>query len=270
MEDEPPRYHDVARSGPTSATSLKDTTRPIPENDSSDYTLLSFSGTDRIRLIRFPEELVTLVSETLRTVWPKGVQDVRRRNEYVEVKLRGNPLSYSQDEEKIALRQTVLKILETLAKAGWYVLPGAGGLRRLRSSGGVGERDSLVFQRWQQQQQNHLSWICVSFDSDDLIHLIDAPFELARSVIDMFGDKVERCNQDLVSGNFEIKLRGGPWSRSSTDGVVQGRLILLDVLGSLQGQGYALSANLDLDGGNGGSSYKSSGDIWFCCRCEAC
>ncbi|PYI01618.1 hypothetical protein BO78DRAFT_353282 [Aspergillus sclerotiicarbonarius CBS 121057] len=269
MEDELPCYHDATGSGPISTTHLKDTKRPILQDDSTDYALLSFSGSDRIRLIRFPDDLVTLVSETLRTVWSKGIQDVRRRNEYVELKLRGNPLSYSQDEEKIAIRKSVLGILQTLAKAGWYVLPGAGGLGKMRSSGGTGEKDSLVIQR-QQQQQNHLSWLCVSFDSDDLIHLIDAPFELARSVIDIFGDKVERCNQDLVSGNFEIKLRGDPWSRSSTDGAVQGRLMILDVLRCLQGQGYALVANLDLDGGNGGSSYRSSGEIWFCCRCEAC
>lgn len=101
------------------------------------------------------------------------------------------------------------------------------------------------------------------------MHLIDAPLQLARSVIDMFGDKVERCNQDLVSGNFELKLRGNPWSRSSTDGAVQGRLILLDVLRCLQGHGYALSASLNLDDGDGGSLYHSSGGIWFCCRCEA-
>ncbi|PWY76019.1 hypothetical protein BO94DRAFT_499347 [Aspergillus sclerotioniger CBS 115572] len=265
MEDEPPCYHDATRFGPASTTPLKDTQRPILENNSNEYALVSFSGTDRIRLVRFPDDLVTVVSETLRRIWSKGIQDVRRRNDYVELKLRGNPFAYSQDEEKIAIRKTVLGILETLAQEGWYVLPGAGGLGKMRSSGGSGEKDSLVIQR-QEQPQSHLSWLCVSFDSDDLIHLIDAPFELARSVIDMFGDKVERCNQDLVSGNFEIKLRGNPWTRSSSDGAVQGRLILLDVLRCLQGQAYALSANLDLDGGDGGSLYRSRGEIWFCCR----
>lgn len=70
-----------------------------------------------------------------------------------------------------------------------------------------------------------------------------------------------------MSGIFEIKIKDTPWSNTNrTVGAVQSRLILLDVLQCLHDLGYSLRASLDLGNGQGGSSFESSGEMWFCCR----
>lgn len=115
---------------------------------------------------------------------------------------------------------------------------------------------------FQSQHPEHVSWLCVSFDSDDLIHLINAPRELINSILETFKDKIKKCNQEFISGIFEIQFKDTPWSQSSSK--IQSKLVLLDLLQCLEQQGFSLRATLDLDHGKGGDSYKSSGETWFC------
>lgn len=277
MGDEPPGYHEV--TGSTSATP------PPQEKPSSKYALLSISWTDRIRLMRFPDDPASRVLEILRTSWPKGIQDVKPFDETVEIKLRGNPFAHGMDEEKIAIRKVLLAILETLAKDGWSVMP-AGGLGRIGNHGPHGEKgvsgenqdalitrkflrntdknvDSVVFQ---QQHPQDLSLFCISFDSSNLMHLINAPSHLARSIIDTFGDKIETCNQDLVSNNFEIKFKDNPFAQPTKKGALQARLVVLQMLQCLDENGFKLYTSLDIDNGTGGVKYSSSAEVWFCCH----
>ena len=119
---------------------------------------------------------------------------------------------------------------------------------------------ATVFQRGDPAD---LSWLCISYDSKDLVHLINTPPEMAACFMAVFGDKIERCSHDLVSGIYEVQFKDMPWSSRNR---MASRLIVLDVLRCLDMQGYMLSASLDLDDGNGGSLFKSSGETWFCCR----
>jgi hypothetical protein len=106
----------------------------------------------------------------------------------------------------------------------------------------------------------------MSFDSRDLIHLINAPAQLALAIITAFGDKIETCNQDLVSGNFEIKFRDNIWWQPTKKGAVESRLVILQMLQCLDDNGFKLYTSVDLDNGTGGNVYQSSGEIWYCCQ----
>ncbi|KAE8388467.1 hypothetical protein BDV23DRAFT_159123 [Aspergillus alliaceus] len=262
MNDQPPAYHEAARSSATPAA--VDKKAQLNQNGILPrYALLSISWTDRIRLMRFPEPLVARVTEILEKLWTKGIQNVKSQSEGVEFKLRGTPFSHSGDEEKIAVRKLMLGILDGLAREGWGVHPGAGGLGKIGNYSSLGEKGSVIFQPQQPQQ---LSWLCISFDSQDLIHLMNAPIELAMSLIGVLEERIQTCNQDLVSGTFELKFKKNLWKKSSSEGAVQSRLVALDVLQCLESQGYSLCASVDLDHGDGGDLYQSSADIWFCCR----
>ncbi|KAE8379341.1 hypothetical protein BDV26DRAFT_259602 [Aspergillus bertholletiae] len=262
MRDEPPAYEEAA--GSSSSAIPGDNKRQLQEEDTrSKYGLISISGFDRIRLMRFPESITPLVSETLQKHWPKGLQNVKAYYESTEFKLRGNPFEHGNDDEKVAIRNMMLGLLDALIRAGWGVHPAAGGLGRIGNYKSLGQKDSLIFKR---QDPQELSWMCISFDSDDLIHLINAPSELALSLVATFGDKIKSCNQDLVSGNFEVKFQKNLWSKSSDEGAVLSRVAILDVLQCLESHGFTLCSSLDLDHGNGGEVYKSSGETWFCYR----
>jgi hypothetical protein len=123
--------------------------------------------------------------------------------------------------------------------------------------------DSLIFHH---TEPRAYSWLSISFDSADLLHLINAPTELANALIFSFGERVERCNKDFVSGNFEIKFTGSPWNKPSGKGSVQSRILILDLMQCLEEQGYTMGTSLDIDNGSGGNTYQSYGELWFLYR----
>ncbi|RDW64520.1 uncharacterized protein DSM5745_09931 [Aspergillus mulundensis] len=277
MQDHPPAYTEATAPGrgpgpalartpsstlSTPATpSLSSTPRSIRKGHATSFAMLSLCDSDKLRFIRFPEPLTALASEVLTALWPKGIQTVQKYDESLEFKLKGNPLGYGGDKEKIAIRVTLMGLLDAFAKEGWVVVPSAGGrVSRMGDYKSYGQGDSLIFHR--QQPQVH-SWLCISFDSSDLIHLLNAPTELATSLISSFGDRIEKCNKDFVSGTFELKVRGNPWTRNSGKGAVQSRLLALDLMQILEEQGYSMATALDIDHGDGGSEYESSGEVWF-------
>lgn len=279
MTDHPPQYHEVTAS----------TSTVIPEKipPSANYAMLSFSLTDRIRLMRFPDEIIPYVTEMIGLEWAKGVQEVKPGDDSVEIKLRGNPFGPGQDEEKKATRKLVLSILDKLAKEGWGVIP-AGGVGKIGYYGPHGERGSfsiisitlLFFSRcqrimvltrlgsliFQRQQPQDLSMLCISFDGRDLIHMINAPSQLVQSIINAFDGKIETCNQDLLSGGFEIKFRDNIWWQLSKSGTVESRLTILKMLQCLDESGFRLYTSVDFDNGTGGNVYQLSAEVWYCCR----
>ncbi|KAL4813528.1 hypothetical protein BDW67DRAFT_192816 [Aspergillus spinulosporus] len=250
---------------PTVSISLSSTTTigtyPKGGDTSSSFAMLSLGESDKLRFIRFPDHLIVLASEVITRIWPKGIQKTQNFDECVQFKLKGNPLGYSFDGEKAAIRVTIMGLLNAFAKEGWVVLP-AGRVGRMGrgDSQGYGQHDSLVFHHQNPQSR---SWLCISFDSTDLLHLLNAPAELATSLLAFFGDRIEKCNKDFVSGNFELKFKGSPWTKTGTKGVVQCRLIVLDLMQCLEKQGYTMCTALDIDGGLGGTEYKSNGEAWF-------
>lgn len=84
------------------------------------------------------------------------------------------------------------------------------------------------------------------------MHLINAPPELALSLVAVFGDRIKNCNQDLVTGAFEVKFQSKLWAKYSEEGAVLSRVAILDVLQCLEGQGFTLCSSLDIDYGNRG------------------
>jgi hypothetical protein len=90
--------------------------------------MLSLGDSDKLRFIRFPDHLIVLASEVITGLWPKGIQKTQNFDESVQLKLKGNPLGYSFDGEKAAIRVTIMGLLDAFAKEGWVV---AGKIRRM-------------------------------------------------------------------------------------------------------------------------------------------
>ncbi|KAL2822978.1 hypothetical protein BJX63DRAFT_417378 [Aspergillus granulosus] len=262
MDEEPPNYDEATR--PVQSTGVETSLEGHNNPDEHQFAMISFAWTDRIRLIRFPEPIISLVCEVLRKLWPKGIQKAQEFDESVEIKLRGNPFHHGADDEKLAIRISLMGVLNELAKEGWQMMPGAGGrVTRLGNYAPFGQKETWIFSL---QEPRALSWLCVSFVQADLLHLINASSDLATSIISTFGNKVEKCNQDYVSGSFEVKFRHSPWAQPTPKGSIQSRILALDLAQCLSKQGYQMCTGLDLDGGAGGINYQSTGDVWFWCR----
>lgn len=93
--------------------------------------------------------------------------------------------------------------------------------------------------------------------------MINAPSEIATAIISTFGDRIEKCNKDYISQSFEVKFKQSPWGQPTPKGMIQSRLLALDLIQCLTEQGYTMGTSVDLDSGIGGISYKSTGEVWF-------
>ncbi|KAK9357298.1 hypothetical protein V1504DRAFT_442894 [Lipomyces starkeyi] len=218
--------------------------RALPENDLSlklpttpfrtTFASLSMYMRDRTRLLRFPDRDVTQIQDIIRRAWPRGIQDTRVYDAAKEVKLYGNPWSVSSwRAEKTEARRLLCQILH----------------------------DTLLF-RYQQPPPPSCIWMSILFDRGDLLHLIEAPQDLGRVLVQAYGEKVQIYQ--FKGSVFEIKFRGNPWRAYGTD-TVQTRLILLTILECLEQQGFSLYASIDQDNGPGGDSHSSEADRLFCC-----
>ena len=152
--EEPPAYTEAASTAiltPSSSRTSTLTTTSSPITTSSitqgplrgqdtKFAMLSLSGSDRLRFIRFPEPITALASEIVQGLWPKGIQKVQNYDESLELKLRGNPLGYGYDEEKVAIRVTLMGLLNGFAKEGWRVVPAGGRLGRMGDYGAFGQK----------------------------------------------------------------------------------------------------------------------------------
>jgi hypothetical protein len=69
-----------------------------PSYSSYQHACLTFALTDRLRLCRFPPEIISVVRNIIYTIWSRGVQKEIQELDYYEFKVRGNPWAYSEDE----------------------------------------------------------------------------------------------------------------------------------------------------------------------------
>lgn len=94
--------------------------------------------------------------------------------------------------------------------------------------------------------------------------MINASTELAMTIASTFGDEIEKCNKDFMSGIFELKFKKRPLTGSGEKGRVQEKLIVLDLIQCLTERGYTMCASLDMDIDVKGSVViHRSGDAWF-------
>lgn len=124
-------------------------------------------------------------------------------------------------------------------------------------------QDTLIF-RQQTPPPPPCSWISMSFDRADLMHVFNAPPELNQSFLDAIGLRVQR-SQYLQPKVFEIKFRGYPWTASGTD-TVQQRVFMLNFMECLEQHGFTLYTSMTQDDGPGGDNHSSGADTWYCNR----
>ncbi|KAK9371464.1 uncharacterized protein V1513DRAFT_455682 [Lipomyces chichibuensis] len=246
--------------GDNQSLMLQNYTARTPEQSASatpfrtTFASLSMHMTDRIRLLRFSDRDVTQILNIIRDAWPRGIQDYRDYDAAKEVKLYGNPWSCSAwSDEKTEARRLLCQILRGLFDMGW-ILQASVDISKKKY-----DKDTLLF-RYQQPPPPSCIWISISFNQDDLLHLIDVPEELGRLLVQAYGEKVQ--NYQFKGSVFEIKFRGYPWRPEGTE-TVQTRLILLTLLECLEQQGFSLYACIDQDDAPGKSS---EADTLFCNR----
>ncbi|KAL3708032.1 hypothetical protein TMatcc_006015 [Talaromyces marneffei ATCC 18224] len=258
------------QNAPPFLSSPSSSLQPPPSH--TKLACLSLHMSDRIRLLNFhplnfhPEH-IRIITDVVRANAVKGVQDVRLYDQSTEIKLAGYPWisgGYRPlPEDRVGAIKVMIAMLKTLYDLGWVVQFASDIWRK-----GSLDKDSLIMRYTHNipppRPTSH--WLGVSFDSSNLLSIVNAPPSLGAAVATHFGDDKVSSHKPAFPGEkreyYEIKFRGHPWRPSGTE-AVKSRLLILGLLEVLEEHAFRLYTAIDQ-----GDSEGSGSDTWYCCRDE--
>ena len=168
-------------------------------------------------------------------------------------------------KEAVTSRQLMNRFLAALFAQGWVLNLSTD------ASKSVSDADTLLF-RFQNPVPAPCEWMAISFSNSDNIRFmrdVQQHDGVVDAFINLLADKVQRHNpHEKVPGCYEIKLRGNPW-RASGGETMYARLLLLQLLQTLEQHGWTVYASVDQkyqSGGSNNSSASGDTDTWHCCR----
>lgn len=124
---------------------------PSQYPDTAPVMCLSFSDTDKIRLINAPEDLTNIVREILMSRWYKGVAREERMQTHCiahEFKLNGNPLHGIMTGEALHIRALLCYVLQAFTARGWRYLAAADVSARYHKEGEHGPEYPVDVHSW--------------------------------------------------------------------------------------------------------------------------
>ncbi|KAF8586359.1 hypothetical protein K439DRAFT_1631775 [Ramaria rubella] len=222
------------------------------------HACLTMNMSDRLRLIRFPEEIVCRVRTALDKGWVRGIQNERKYANSHEFKLYGNPWD-GQGSEAISSRIAMMAVLSALYHQGWILVIAADISKKMA------DKDSLIFR--QSPAPTPCEFISLSFNTGDKLRLMgeDIAPEILGTIRMVLGKTVQNEEWKIDHSAYEFKLYGRPWYARS-DIAVKTRVLLLDILDAMVAYGYDVYASVDLSTGKGERGRDT--DSWFLKRAK--
>ena len=143
----------------------------IPEGQSPpEQFTISFNSSDLLRVIGAPDDFVSVIRSTIRSVWPKGIEEESRYADSWQFKLRGSPWCAS-GSKGVKSKLLVIKVMEALLPFGW------GLVAAIDSSKKVSDKSSLLFR---QSQSRQASVFCLSVNGDNNLWLINTSDDIMK------------------------------------------------------------------------------------------
>ncbi|CAF0781579.1 unnamed protein product [Rotaria sp. Silwood1] len=231
----------------TSATNSDDLP---PAYSLHQHACLTLNWTDRLRLIRFPTNIISVIRQAIQTSWYPGLQKEKEYAGAYEFKLNGNPW-HGQGSEAVEARAMMMAVLSALHHQGWYLLMSTDVSKK------KSDKDSLIFQLGIPPPST--SFFAVSLNEWDKLRLIGAPNELIRAAQQTIGkDEIQREEWIYSETAYQFKLIGYPWEADG-DEAVTSRIKLLALLDCFTSFGWQLHASIDMSIGHEGRDT----DTWF-------
>ncbi|KAF4961193.1 hypothetical protein FGADI_429 [Fusarium gaditjirri] len=190
-----------------------------PSSFQSRFTSITRHGLDRVRLVNFSEDDITLIHGILRTYWDRGIDKIYSQQGSREFKLGGYPWRYDPNGREQAMMLT-LRILEGMHGLGWVIYSPIEVTKR------VSTKDALIFRK-----VNHIpppcEWLNVSFHGGDKLKTLNfPPPDLVNDIMATFMIDIKR--QEITPDRAKIKFKGYPWRpRESNGAETQLKLLVL-------------------------------------------
>lgn len=225
-----------------------------PSSFNSTIASLSLHMTDRIRLLQFPPQIQTLIHDTIRQNWERGIQDIRDYHGSHEIKIKGTPWRGYSDEAIFA-RQLMQKLLENLFNAGWIMALNTDISKKQL------DLDTLIF-RYQDPAPQPCQWMTIAFSRTDRLRFLSAPQEVVGDMLNVLGPSIQsHAAHSKVASVYDIKIKGYPWAATGGE-TVRARMMILKMLETLERHGFTVYASIDQKTGAGGDSHQTETDTW--------
>jgi len=155
---------DNANLAPPTYTAATSGSSLVPESQSR-FASLSLHVSNRLRFLRFPQDVIEACNETVVSTWKPGIQETRYYGKSRELKVNGHPWC-SSGIEAIEARQLISALLARLHSLGWVLLLSTDINKK------VLDGDALLF-RYQEVPPIECAWASIGFTKRDKLHFID-------------------------------------------------------------------------------------------------
>jgi hypothetical protein len=221
------------------------------------FASISLHQYDRMRLMQFPQEDIAALRRVIQQTWHRGIQEERPYSVSHEFKLKGYPWS-GQGKDAIPARIVMREIFAYLYSNGWILHASTDISKKLS------DKDTLIFRK-QQTAPPPSDWFCISFNQGDRLRLIGASEELLnsfRQLLNSMGLLQNEFWKESHNNAWEFKLNGYPWLATGEETMTT-RLLILNMVGTLESHGWTLYASLDQ---STAGEKTSETDSWYCVR----
>ncbi|KAJ3169215.1 hypothetical protein HDU88_001012 [Geranomyces variabilis] len=94
----------------------RDVGNPLPIY--TQFAAISFNRADLLRVIMAPPQVVEVITSTAQRCYPRGVQEIRHKDGFPQIKLRGYPW-HATGGDTVLARQFLLEVIDALLRIGW-------------------------------------------------------------------------------------------------------------------------------------------------------
>ena len=229
-----------------------------------DFGVLSLNRKDRIRLIKFGDEVKASVQQCIEE--NHKTTDVEEKDYHgaVEYKLKGSPFAAS-GMEAIATRRLLCRLLETLRNKGWEVLSAFDISRKLT------DKSIFIMQRVSTVRTG-VKFASVALSSSDTLRLIDFPSDVRQPLRNLIEKQYKVGIQKETTpddSTLELQLSGRPWTMNTACGL-HSRYMLSAVILEAEKRGWKLMASADVSSKyvhqENGPDYPLDVHSWFFCK----
>ena len=203
------------------------------------FLCVGFSSSDKLQIVNLPSQLVEPIKETIRSSWTLGILNETSTNDMLEVKLRGDPWS-ATEQESIMAKVLLQNIIATLRRYQWVYYCNV----NLKSTA-----DSLFFRYDSNTPPGQSVPFCtISLNRHDRLRVINAPetiVAMIRKVIETTWLPRGIQAESDYHGSWEFKLSGTPWYSTSEESVMA-RYLVLKIIEAMLEQGWHNIASINI------------------------
>lgn len=223
--------------------------------------MISLNGTDKMRLISAPTEVISTIEGVINDFWHRGLQDSKVKEGCHQFKLKGNPW-WTHGEETVESRFLIGNLIAKMKSIGWEVLGTLDVSRKLQ------DKSVFVFRQCAPEVK---PYAVLSFHETDKIRFqTNSPSSehLTSSIEKVleFADKIQSKSE--YGRATQWKINGRPFSGSYGRGAEQRLMIhlLSKVLSFFKDEGWRVVASADVSAKyhkDKNSQYPLDNHSWF-------